>query len=410
MDQKMQEALALLRQAGRLDLVKEEALAPGRPACRASAGVAAAVAVCSPPRPAGGAQVGGSKGKAFSGAGPGSSGAVRGRAGRGGQAPGSPRVSPREGRRQGLRAGGKVARRSPVVRRCVPRHSARKKAGAEAARGRRAGRVKDARAAAGRARADHSGQMGQGVGAGDQVFKGSRAMAVGGSQATQPGGGEGSHLEATGIKEQRDPTVPVSKKWPTMLVWSSSDEEGVSGEVGDSWSVREGASTEGTKGAPRRVYGSRGVGTSGEEEGSSGEGGDIGRDKGKVREERGVFLYPSTSDLVWQGPLDFDEEDPGEQGAALIPWEEVKAGPGAASQMALSGWRGRRWRAADAYSGRCGGVGDAPPTARLGRSNVQARHRDGLRTQGSMQVVLGVVAMVSRGCGEDRSGRKGCLM
>ncbi|KAJ1216161.1 hypothetical protein NDU88_003767 [Pleurodeles waltl] len=78
MDPKVQEALALLRQAGRLDLLKEEALAPGRPARRASAGVAVSVVACSPPRPAHGAQVGGSRGKAVHGAGPGASGVFRG--------------------------------------------------------------------------------------------------------------------------------------------------------------------------------------------------------------------------------------------------------------------------------------------------------------------------------------------
>ncbi|KAJ1166461.1 hypothetical protein NDU88_006863 [Pleurodeles waltl] len=49
-EKKVLEAVALLRQAGWLDLLKEGALAPTRPACRASAGVAAAVAACSPPR------------------------------------------------------------------------------------------------------------------------------------------------------------------------------------------------------------------------------------------------------------------------------------------------------------------------------------------------------------------------
>ncbi|KAJ1210806.1 hypothetical protein NDU88_006168 [Pleurodeles waltl] len=363
MDPKVQEALALLRQAGRLDLVKEEALAPSRPARCASAGVAAAVAACSPPRPANGAQVRVPKGRAFREASPGASGAVRGQAKRGGTARGSPRASPGEGRRRGLPAGGKLAQRSPVVRRYGPRHGAGEETGAEAPLGRGAVIVKGARGAAGRARKAHPGLIKQGVGAGEQVLGGSRARAAGGFKAPQPGVGKGSQLETVGLKEQRDPRVPVSRKWPTMLVWSSSDEEGVSGEVGDSWSGGEGASTAGTKGAPGMVYGSQGGGTSGEEEGSSGEGGDIGGEIGKVREERGEFLLPSTPDLVGQGPLDFDEEDPGEQGAALVPWEEVKAGPGAASRMASSGRRGRRRRAADASSGRCGGVGDAPPDA-----------------------------------------------
>ncbi|KAJ1097491.1 hypothetical protein NDU88_002609 [Pleurodeles waltl] len=56
---KVQEALALLKQASRMDLIREEALAPRRPSRRASAGVAAAVAACSPPRAASGVQVGG---------------------------------------------------------------------------------------------------------------------------------------------------------------------------------------------------------------------------------------------------------------------------------------------------------------------------------------------------------------
>ncbi|KAJ1169827.1 hypothetical protein NDU88_001715 [Pleurodeles waltl] len=55
-----------------------------------------------------------------------------------------------------------------------------------------------------------------------------------------------------------------------------------------------------------------------------------------------------------QDPLDFEEEDPGKQEAARSPWEEVKAGPGAASRMSSAGRRGRRREAADASSGRCG--------------------------------------------------------
>ncbi|KAJ1139115.1 hypothetical protein NDU88_005492 [Pleurodeles waltl] len=46
----MRRALALLEKAGRMDLVRQEALGPLRPACRASAGVAAAVLACSLPR------------------------------------------------------------------------------------------------------------------------------------------------------------------------------------------------------------------------------------------------------------------------------------------------------------------------------------------------------------------------
>ncbi|KAJ1191631.1 hypothetical protein NDU88_000947 [Pleurodeles waltl] len=49
-DEKVRAALALLRQAGRMDLVRAEALATWRPARRASAGVVAAVMACSLPR------------------------------------------------------------------------------------------------------------------------------------------------------------------------------------------------------------------------------------------------------------------------------------------------------------------------------------------------------------------------
>ncbi|KAJ1199423.1 hypothetical protein NDU88_003259 [Pleurodeles waltl] len=49
-EEQVKAALVLLQQAGRMDLLKEEALAPGRPARRASAGVAAAVMACLPPR------------------------------------------------------------------------------------------------------------------------------------------------------------------------------------------------------------------------------------------------------------------------------------------------------------------------------------------------------------------------
>ncbi|KAJ1148270.1 hypothetical protein NDU88_001107 [Pleurodeles waltl] len=98
-DAKVLETVALLRQAGRMDLLREEALAPGRPARRASAGVTAAVAAYSPPRAIGGLQVrSGSRGAVLK-AGKGVSGAGKGRAGRRECGPGSPRVSPEAGPR-----------------------------------------------------------------------------------------------------------------------------------------------------------------------------------------------------------------------------------------------------------------------------------------------------------------------
>ncbi|KAJ1082308.1 hypothetical protein NDU88_002476 [Pleurodeles waltl] len=51
-DEKVRKALALLEQAGRMDIVRPEALGPLCPVHRASAGVVAAVMACSPPRAA----------------------------------------------------------------------------------------------------------------------------------------------------------------------------------------------------------------------------------------------------------------------------------------------------------------------------------------------------------------------
>ncbi|KAJ1190062.1 hypothetical protein NDU88_006801 [Pleurodeles waltl] len=196
-----------------------------------------------------------------------------------------------------------------------------------------------------------------------------------------------------------------------MLIWSSSEEEGVPGEGEGEWSDGEGPSAGGTLRAPRKVYGSlQGGALLGEDE-SSGDGEFLDKEGGVVVQgQKGVFSYPGTRDLVWQGPLDFDEEDPGEQEAARTPWDEVKVGPGAASRMASSGWSGRRREAADASSGWCGGVGYGPPTPLPGRSNIQARQRGGQRTQGSIQVVCGVVALVSMKWGKDWRRRKGCRM
>ncbi|KAJ1130225.1 hypothetical protein NDU88_008581 [Pleurodeles waltl] len=89
-DAKVLEAVALLQQAGRMDLLKDEAFAPGRPARRASAGVAAAVAACSPPRAERSQVRGGSQGAEVKGV----SGAGKGRAGRRARRPASPRASP----------------------------------------------------------------------------------------------------------------------------------------------------------------------------------------------------------------------------------------------------------------------------------------------------------------------------
>ncbi|KAJ1103934.1 hypothetical protein NDU88_001351 [Pleurodeles waltl] len=81
--------------------------------------------------------------------------------------------------------------------------------------------------------------------------------------------------------QERDPTVPISKKWPTIFQWSGSDEEGVSGvAVGqdgedppDSFAFK----------MPRRVYGTQ----ADRQEGGVWEGPDdregVGGDAGVIR-------------------------------------------------------------------------------------------------------------------------------
>ncbi|XP_069061884.1 uncharacterized protein [Pleurodeles waltl] len=164
--------------------------------------------------------------------------------------------------------------------------------------------------------------------------------------------------------EQRDPLVPIASKWPTMLVWSSEEDGGARSDESEVESAGEGPSTAVKTGNPGRGTGPLGGDRPREEEGSS------------VSEEEGVLEAgfgegqligrvgaPGTPDLFGHGPLDFEDDDPGEQRAALSPWEEEKASPRAASRMASSGRRGRRRRAADASARLCGGVGDAPPDA-----------------------------------------------
>ncbi|KAJ1165838.1 hypothetical protein NDU88_006255 [Pleurodeles waltl] len=267
-----------------------------------------------------------------------------GRGMRGSKASEPARRSLGEHQKRWARAGKSKARRGPVVRRYGARHGATPERGG----------------AGGIHGSGQTGQVGSGrrAGEGARVFGGGSIKASG-DRKLLPASGK---LETGGTEEQRDPKVPISVKWPTMLVWSSSEEEGVQGGEGDSESAGEGPSTLEVEGAPGRVFGPRVGGTSGEEEGSSVEGEVAEEFLGRERQvTEGIFL-PSTPDLFEQGPLDFDEEDPGEQRAALVPWEEVKASPRAASWMASTGRRGRRRRAADA-SLRLGGLGHAPPNA-----------------------------------------------
>ncbi|KAJ1170920.1 hypothetical protein NDU88_002791 [Pleurodeles waltl] len=344
MESKVQQALALLREAGRLDLVAPEALAQGHPVRRASAGVAAAVAACSPPRAAASGKMNAGRGRAVREAGLGAGRAARGRGGVSGRAREAPRASLEACLGQRARASGSTARRGPAWRRYGARSGASPSIRADPSKRQR-------------------GHCGAGRGGGS-FQQGERWRESGTERPRTPfsGRGEGDIRAAGATAVQRDPLVPISKKWPTMLVWSSEDEDGALGGEDDLESVGEGPSTVERSGAPGRFPGSHSGGMAMEEEGSSEEGVVLCADGGRRQVMEGVGL-PGTPDLFEQDPLDFEDEDPGEQGAALAPWDEEKASPRAASRMASTGRRSRRRRAADASARLCGSVGGTPPDA-----------------------------------------------
>ncbi|XP_069098457.1 uncharacterized protein [Pleurodeles waltl] len=144
-----------------------------------------------------------------------------------------------------------------------------------------------------------------------------------------------------------------------------------------------------------RVFVPRGGSPSQEEEGSSEEGEVVGQQLGESQGiERGLF--PGTPDLFELGPLDFDGDDSGEHGAALLPWEEEKGSPRAANRMTSKGRRGRRGRAADAFSRLCGGVGDTPP----GTAAWEEQRLGSIKTWGYDSDYAGG----ARGCGKSGKG------
>ncbi|KAJ1216189.1 hypothetical protein NDU88_003795 [Pleurodeles waltl] len=327
---KVLEAFALLRQAGRLDLLKEGALAPTRPACRASAGVGAAVDTSSPPCVAASGKVRGASRGAGAKGGP---GAGIGRVYRRERVGESPRVSREPGR----------AGRRPS---CIP---ARKwRAGPCVAAGQQAlveGQVRALEPSAGkRGKGKASGVRQERLGGSSQSkLKPSAAgataasVALSGTVALPSGGsGKGGHSGGvdigswdlgsspggggqSGIPQKQeaegDPKIPLSIKWPTMLQWSS-DEEG--GDLGGAMCMVGGGSTSvSSGGAPGMSLGDGipegevgGVDDGLHEEGLEGEEG-FG-----VGGKWDISSSPGTPDLSWQGPLDYGDEDPGEQDAA----------------------------------------------------------------------------------------------
>ncbi|KAJ1096068.1 hypothetical protein NDU88_001214 [Pleurodeles waltl] len=331
-EKKVIEAVALLRQAGRLDLLKEGALAPTGPARRASAGVEAAVAACSPPRGVAGGKVRGPSWGVGAKGGPGAGkGRVYGQE-RVGDSPRVFRAPGRAGRRSRLPPAGKWG--------VEPRGASDRQALVE-------GQVGALEPSAGykrkeKAAGPHQERLG---GAGPRKLKPAAACAPAASDAFSGSGfpssggrgkgavvgsgdlGSSSGVGPSGVFEKQeaegDPKIPLSKKWPTMLQWSSDEEGDDLG--GDMCGVSGGFSAVGSGGVPGLALGDGGwegevggLDTGMHEEGSEGE------------EELGVDCQwdisssPGTPDLSWQGQLDYGEEDPGEQDAARGRWGEEK--------------------------------------------------------------------------------------
>ncbi|KAJ1090198.1 hypothetical protein NDU88_003333 [Pleurodeles waltl] len=177
----------------------------------------------------------------------------------------------------------------------------------------------------------------------------------------------------SGLRQEQgaegDPSVPLSLKWPTMLQWSSDEEGG--GSEGDRGTEGGGSPISRSGGAPSGFLGAgnqegelRGWKEGRGEEGVDGVGGCVSGGQWDSSSSLGTPV------LSWQEPLDYSEEDPGEQDAARVHWGEGKAGPWAASRIASTGWSRRRSGAADASTGWCGGEGVAPP----GAAAQQERH------------------------------------
>ncbi|KAJ1088245.1 hypothetical protein NDU88_001403 [Pleurodeles waltl] len=181
-----------------------------------------------------------------------------------------------------------------------------------------------------------------------------------------------------------DPLVPISRKWPTILEWSTTESEGEEPEEVGCGRGGESPSPIARRGAPRCVYGERvprgsdalpgeGWHFSGARCGSRG-----------IVEARGAsgFYTPGVDDIAGTPDLycpgqRLGRGEPGERRAARPPWHEEQAEPRAAGRSASPGLPVQRCLAADAPEERCGGMGFAPVCAaisweqRPGPSEVQ---------------------------------------
>ncbi|KAJ1176754.1 hypothetical protein NDU88_002021 [Pleurodeles waltl] len=349
----IQAALSLLKKAGRKDLVWQEALPALHPARKAAQGVEAALMACSPlratPRPE---QVRTQE-----------RGRGRAPAGKSGRV-----VSKAAGLRKGFlgfsitgrggAGGGKV-----LAAKVRERRETRQFGGLPSSH----------EAKESLQRQDKDGEV-QGVGAGgsaptlalEELSLPQRAVSPSGERE-----GEVGPLEQDG---EFDPLVPISRKWPNVLEWSSTESEGeepVAVRVSErrnhlpllhaaeshGASKVNGCHVEGMlclgKGCGHWACS---VALQRGSRGGRGGGGAPGFYSARVND------FAGTLDLCCQGER-CGREEPGERRVARIPWREEQADPRAAGRSALPGVLVRRSLAADTPEERCRGMVFAPAGA-----------------------------------------------
>ncbi|KAJ1213750.1 hypothetical protein NDU88_001381 [Pleurodeles waltl] len=334
----LQAAVALLEKAGRMDLLRQEALPALRPARKAAQGVTAAVMACSPPR----------------------SGGRTGQMRKGGQ--GGGRLSPGKQGCVVCRPAGPG--RVPVFTLAPGRGGVKLQSRIRLGRG---GRGASQRAvglhnlgAKYKGSKQDEGRGGQAEGAG----QGLQPRVGGDLSSVQLGEGYSGGGESRGQDErdgEYDPLIPVSSKWPTMLECSASESEGEQAEVGEDESG--GASPPLTV----RPHRKESLWETGEEGASS-----VDYGGGPRFFAARDFVFAGTPDLLGQRERR-EEGEPGERRAERSPWTEGQAEPRAAGRSPSPGWMAERRLATDTPGKRCGGRGRAPANAPPPGSGVRAQ-------------------------------------
>ncbi|KAJ1114929.1 hypothetical protein NDU88_003159 [Pleurodeles waltl] len=359
MDRRVRQALALLKEAGRLDLLAAPVAPKERPVRKAASGVAVAVVACSPPRER--TQV---------------SRAVRGRSGRlalaaRGRVKAAPKGRPRPlgarrplGRNGG--AAGGTAGNSPAAQR-------RGQRGAPS--GLSVGRGEGAREERPRSEAGETSggpeEHREGKREGKKISTGRTTQLTGtkGAWGMGPAGGEENKVLAqeTGSSSSEEGAGCPLGRWygatgetgvevSHILEWSDVSEQEGGGSMDEE-------ATELKVRPPTRTYGVAGrseAGLEGFGRHEEGEGGQakLGAGTSSINDRDVGFLQGSRNKRV--------DRDPGELLTGLEPWEEeeVLAGPSTAS---WTGYHrgGKAVRAKDSVQQRATGLGSAPPSGRV---------------------------------------------